>query len=211
MADGDYHAIPGAAAATSVTAAATTWANGTATAAVTIPSGLTNKAFDIVGFWLTPETPLSADVTAEFELDVLVGGNVVLTVPYSYRFDTAVGPYLTGFVPVPEGHRLAANPQLTYRLRGTGSYVLRVKMLAREKATSIVPIGRVAAASTVRGLTFSQALPIGRIGGSAGTAGPLAADAAVSSGGSGAVWSGPTNALVDDGSTAFAFLDPGGA
>lgn len=141
MAGGDIYLYPAGAGGVAVTQSATAWTNGTAVTLV--PAATIASPVDITGLQIEMEMDLSTagtrvDATYEAEFDILVGGVVVMTLPFAIRYDTAVGARIVGqpmvaYLPSIAGYRLAAGTACTIQARGSSAVAdaYRVKAYMR--------------------------------------------------------------------------------
>jgi len=115
-----YKAYPAAAAGISrASSGSTAWSNSAYTELV--PVSTITSTFYIAGITLMYPNTAAVDTTHEFEIDIATGSAasevVIMTIPLSYRIDSAVGHHATIFVPFPEPREVAANTRLSVRVR----------------------------------------------------------------------------------------------
>ena len=115
-----YKAYPAAAAGISrASSGSTAWSNSAYTELV--PVNTITSTFYIAGITLMYSNNPSVDTTHEVEIDIATGGSgsesVIITVPFSFRIDSAVGHQPVIFIPLPEPREVAANTRLSVRVR----------------------------------------------------------------------------------------------
>lgn len=115
-----YRAYPAAAAGISrASSGSTAWSNSAYTELV--PANGITSTFYIAGVTLMYPNTAAVDTTQEVELDIATGAasseTVIMTLPFSYRIDSAVGHHAVIFIPITEPREVAANTRLSVRVR----------------------------------------------------------------------------------------------
>ena len=115
-----YRAYPAAAAGISRTSSGgVAWSNSGYLELV--PINTITSIFNIAGVTLMYSNNAAVDVTHEVELDIATGAAasevVIVTVPFSFRIDSAVGHQPVIHIPLSEPREVAANTRLSVRVR----------------------------------------------------------------------------------------------
>lgn len=115
-----YKSYPSAAAGISrASSGGAAWSNSAYTELV--PVNTITSIFYICGVTLMYPNNATVDVTQEVELDIATGSggaeSVILTIPFSYRIDSAVGHQAIIWIPVVNPREVAANTRLSVRVR----------------------------------------------------------------------------------------------
>jgi len=115
-----YKAYPAAAAGISrASSGSTAWSNSAYTQLV--PVDTITSTFHIAGITLMYSNNASVDVSHEVELDIATGATssevVIMTIPFVFRIDSAVGHHPVIFIPISEPREVAANTRLSVRVR----------------------------------------------------------------------------------------------
>jgi len=115
-----YKAYPAAAAGISrASSGSTAWSNSAYTELV--PVSTISSTFYIAGVTLMYSNNAAVDVSHEVELDIATGSAasevVILTIPFVFRIDSAVGHQPVIFIPIAEPREVAANTRLSVRVR----------------------------------------------------------------------------------------------
>ena len=113
-----YKAYPAAAAGISrASSGSTAWSNSAYTELV--PVSTITSTFYIAGITLMYPNTAAVDATQEVELDIATGSAaaevVIITLPFSYRIDSAVGHHSQVWCPLAEPREVAANTRLCCR------------------------------------------------------------------------------------------------
>jgi hypothetical protein len=115
-----YKAYPAAAAGISrASSGSTAWSNSAYTQLV--PVDTITSEFNIAGITLMYSNNASVDVSHEVEIDIATGAAssevVIITIPFVFRIDSAVGHQPVIFIPLSEPRTVAANTRLSVRVR----------------------------------------------------------------------------------------------
>lgn len=115
-----YKAYPAAAAGISrASSGGAAWSNSAYTELV--PASTITSTFYIAGLTLMYSNNASVDVSHEVEIDIATGTGgaevVIITVPFVFRIDSAVGHHPVIFIPFAEPREVAANTRLSVRVR----------------------------------------------------------------------------------------------
>jgi hypothetical protein len=115
-----YKSYPAAAAGISRTSSGSTaWSNSLYLELV--PVNTITSTFYIAGITLQYSNNASVDVSHEVELDIATGAAssevVIMTIPFVFRIDSAVGHQPVIFIPISEPREVAANTRLSVRVR----------------------------------------------------------------------------------------------
>jgi hypothetical protein len=115
-----YKAYPAAAAGiTRASSGSSAWSNSAYTELVPVNTITSN--FYIAGVTLMYSNNASVDVSHEVELDIATGSSgsesVIMTIPFVFRIDSAVGHQPVIFIPISEPREVAANTRLSVRVR----------------------------------------------------------------------------------------------
>ena len=115
-----YKAYPAAASGISrASSGGVAWSNSAYTQLV--PVSTITSTFYIAGVTLMYSNNASVDVSHEVELDIATGSAasevVILTIPFVFRIDSAVGHQPVIFIPIAEPREVAANTRLSVRVR----------------------------------------------------------------------------------------------
>lgn len=116
-----YKCHPTAAAGISrASSGSTAWSNSAYTELVAVNT--ITSTYYIAGFTWCWHTPIAgADTTYEIEFDIATGAAasevVIITIPSSFRADTAVGYVPSNFIAFAEPKQVAANTRLSIRVR----------------------------------------------------------------------------------------------
>jgi hypothetical protein len=115
-----YKAYPAAAAGISRTSSGSTaWSNSGYLQLV--PINTITSTFYIAGVTLMYSNNAAVDTSHEVELDIATGASssevVILTIPFVFRIDSAVGHHPVIFLPIAEPREVAANTRLSVRVR----------------------------------------------------------------------------------------------
>lgn len=110
MAAGDYKVHPAAASGVGITSGGVAWNYGTEVSLV-LTNAITTP-FAIYCLWVQPTDSAGPDTTYQAVIRLRVNATTtIIELPFVWRTDTAVGPYMTPFIPVtlPEMREVAAN------------------------------------------------------------------------------------------------------
>jgi hypothetical protein len=115
-----YKAYPAAAAGISrASSGSTAWSNSDYTQLV--PVNTITSTFYICALTLMYSNNASVDVSHGVEIDIATGASssesVIITIPFNFRIDSAVGHQPVIFLPLPEPREVAANTRLSVRVR----------------------------------------------------------------------------------------------
>jgi hypothetical protein len=115
-----YKAYPAAAAGISrASSGSTAWSNSAYTELV--PVNTITAEYNIAGITLMYSNNPSVDVSHEVEIDIATGAAssevVIITIPFVFRIDSAVGHHPVIFIPLSEPRTVAANTRLSVRVR----------------------------------------------------------------------------------------------
>ena len=115
-----YKAYPAAAAGISrASSGSTAWSNSAYTELV--PVNTITAEYNIAGITLMYSNNPSVDVSHEVEIDIATGASssevVIITIPFVFRIDSAVGHQPVIFIPLSEPRTVAANTRLSVRVR----------------------------------------------------------------------------------------------
>lgn len=115
-----YKCYPSAAAGISrASSGSTAWSNSAYTEVV--PASTITSTFYIAGITLMYPNTAGVDTTQEVELDLATGSGgsetVIITIPLSYRIDSAVGHHSVIWIPLAEPREVAANSRVAVRVR----------------------------------------------------------------------------------------------
>jgi hypothetical protein len=116
----DYKAYPAAAAGISkASSGSTAWSNSTYIELV--PVNTITATFYIAALTCMYSNNPAADTTHEVEIDIATGASssevVIVTIPWSFRIDSAVGHQPLPWFVLPEPKEVAANTRLSIRIR----------------------------------------------------------------------------------------------
>jgi hypothetical protein len=116
-----YKAYPAAAAGISrASSGSTAWSTSSAYTEL-VPVNTITSEFNIAGITLMYNFNDTVDTTIEVEIDIATGASssevVIITVPFCYRIDSAVGHHPVIFIPISEPRTVAANTRLSVRVR----------------------------------------------------------------------------------------------
>lgn len=115
-----YKCYPAAAAGISkASSGSTAWSNSTYIELV--PVSTITSIFYIAGLTVMYSNNASVDVSHEVEIDIATGTggseSVIMTIPFVFRIDSAVGHQPVIFIPIVEPKEVAANTRLSIRIR----------------------------------------------------------------------------------------------
>jgi len=115
-----YRAYPAAAAGISkASSGSTAWSNSTYIQLV--PVNTITSTFYIAGITCMYSNNASVDTSHEVEFDIATGAAasevVIMTIPFVFRIDSAVGHQPVIFIPISEPREVAANTRLSLRIR----------------------------------------------------------------------------------------------
>jgi len=115
-----YRAYPAAAAGISrASSSSTAWSNSAYTELV--PINTITSTFYIAGITLMYSNNAAVDTSHQVELDIATGAasseTVIMTIPFVFRIDSAVGHHPVIFIPIAEPREVAANTRLSVRVR----------------------------------------------------------------------------------------------
>lgn len=115
-----YKSYPAAAAGISrASSGGAAWSNSAYTELV--PVSTITSTFYITGITLMYSNNPSVDVSHEVEIDIATGAAssevVIITIPFVFRIDSAVGHHPVIFIPLSEPREVAANTRLSVRVR----------------------------------------------------------------------------------------------
>ena len=115
-----YKAYPAAAAGLSrASSGSTAWSNSAYTELV--PVNTITSEFNIAGITLMYSNNAAVDASHEVEIDIATGASssevVIITIPFVFRIDSAVGHHPVIFIPLSEPRTVAANTRLSVRVR----------------------------------------------------------------------------------------------
>jgi hypothetical protein len=115
-----YKAYPAAAAGISrASSGSTAWSNSAYTELV--PVNTITSEFNIAGITLMYSNNAAVDTSHEVEIDIATGAAssevVIITIPFVFRIDSAVGHHPVIFIPLSEPRTVAANTRLSVRVR----------------------------------------------------------------------------------------------
>jgi len=115
-----YKSYPAAAAGISrASSSSTAWSNSAYTELV--PINTITSTFYIAGITLQYSNNAAVDVSHEVELDIASGAasseTVIMTIPFVFRIDSAVGHHPVIFIPISEPREVPANTRLSVRVR----------------------------------------------------------------------------------------------
>jgi hypothetical protein len=115
-----YKSYPAAAAGISRTSSGSTaWSNSLYLQLV--PVNTITSTFYIAGITLQYSNNAAVDTSHEVELDIATGAAssevVIMTIPFVFRIDSAVGHQPVIFIPISEPREVAANTRLSVRVR----------------------------------------------------------------------------------------------
>jgi hypothetical protein len=115
-----YRAYPAAAVGASLASSGSTaWSNSGYTQLV--PVNTITSTFYIAGVTLMYSNNAAVDTSHQVELDIATGAAssevVIMTIPFVFRIDSAVGHHPVIFLPISEPREVAANTRLSVRVR----------------------------------------------------------------------------------------------
>jgi hypothetical protein len=115
-----YKSYPAAAAGISRTSSGSTaWSNSLYLELV--PVNTITSTFYIAGITLQYSNNAAVDTSHQVELDIATGADssevVIMTIPFVFRIDSAVGHQPVIFIPISEPREVAANTRLSVRVR----------------------------------------------------------------------------------------------
>jgi len=115
-----YLAYPAAAAGISrASSGGAAWSNSAYTQLV--PVNTITSTFNIAGVTLMYSNNAAVDTSHEVELDIATGAAssevVIMTIPFVFRIDSAVGHQPVIHIPIAEPREVAANTRLSVRVR----------------------------------------------------------------------------------------------